>query len=223
MAKRSYHVPERLRLGSVLISSAGLPSHSLERQSACISNSLILDVHRKKEQQRSTKELIIQAKPGLYSARYKAKPGLYSARYKSHSWFTSYLLLSNYFTKKVKDTGSSFAHPESTSPSPHLWGPYLLQPSLLEDVLTLVTSNRANTCSLDPIPSSLLQNISHEILPLLTTLIKSSLPLGLIPAPFKIATVKQLPKEPSLDSSEIQNYRPVSLLSFLSETLERTA
>lgn len=49
MAKISYHVPKRLRLGSVLISSAGLSSHSLERQSACISSSLFLKVHRKKE------------------------------------------------------------------------------------------------------------------------------------------------------------------------------
>ena len=46
-------------------------------------------------------------------------------------------------------------------------------------------------------------------------------PSGIIPAPFKTATVKPLLKKPALESADIQNYRPVSLLSFLSKTLER--
>ena len=82
-------------------------------------------------------------------------------------------------------------------------------------------SNCASTCSLDPIPSSILQNISHDILPFLTTLINSSLTSGIIPALFKTATVKPLLRKPTIDSADISNYRPVSLLSFLSKTLER--
>ena len=50
-----------------------------------------------------------------------------------------------------------------------------------QDVLTLVTS-------------SLLQNISHDILPFLTTLINSSHTSGLIPAPFKTATIEPILK-----------------------------
>ena len=88
-----------------------------------------------------------------------------------------------------------------------------------EDVYTLVTANHTATCSLDPIPSSF-QNISHNILPLLATLINPSPSSGLIPAPFKTATVKPLLKKPTQDSADIQNYSPVSLLSFLSKTLE---
>ena len=89
-----------------------------------------------------------------------------------------------------------------------------------EDVPTLVTSNCASTRSLDPIPSPLLQDISHDILLFLTTLINYSLTSGIIPAPFKTGTVKALRKKPPLDSADIRNYRPVSLLSFLSKTLE---
>ena len=77
-----------------------------------------------------------------------------------------------------------------------------------EDVLTLVMSNWATTCSRDPIPSSLLQDISHNILPFLTTLINSSLSSGL--QLLNTATVKSLLKKPT--------YRPVSLISFLSKT-----
>ena len=44
-----------------------------------------------------------------------------------------------------------------------------------EDVHTPVVSNCATNCFLDLIPSSLLQNISQNILPFLTTLINFSL------------------------------------------------
>ena len=115
-----------------------------------------------------------------------------------------------YFTKKVKAISPSFTPmPIQKAPSPTLSSDGLtcFSPLSSEDVLTLVTSNRATTCSLDPMP-------------FLTTLINSSLTSGLNPAPFKTATVKPLLKKPTLDSADIWNYRPVSPLSFLCKTLE---
>ena len=53
-----------------------------------------------------------------------------------------------------------------------------------------------------------------------TTLINSSLTPGFIPAPFNKTTEKPLLKKPTLDSAEIQNYRPISLHSSLSKTLK---
>ena len=82
-------------------------------------------------------------------------------------------------------------------------------------------SHHATTCPLDPIPSSHFQTVSSDILPFLTTLINFSPTSGLIPASFKIARVKPLLMKPTLDSADIQNYRPISLLLFLSKTLER--
>ncbi|CDQ78690.1 unnamed protein product [Oncorhynchus mykiss] len=75
------------------------------------------------------------------------------------------------------------------------------------------------TCPLDPISSSLLQTISRD-LPFLSSLINSSLTTGSVPSDFKMARVSSLLKKPTLDSSDVKNYRPVSLLSFLSKTLE---
>ena len=86
----------------------------------------------------------------------------------------------------------SCAHPESTSPALTSDGLTCFSPLSSEDVLTLAMSNRATTCSLDLIPSFPLQIISHDILLFLITLINSSLTSGYIPAPFKMATVKQL-------------------------------
>ncbi|KAM9554196.1 uncharacterized protein ACWYII_035587 [Salvelinus alpinus] len=58
-------------------------------------------------------------------------------------------------------------------------------------------------------------------LPHLTSLINSSLTAGYVPSVFKRARVAPLLKKPTLDPSDVNNYRPVSLLSFLSKTLER--
>ena len=61
----------------------------------------------------------------------------------------------------------------------------------------------------------------YDILPFLTSTINSSLTSGIVPASFKTARIKPLLKKTTLNTTEIQNYRPVSLLSFLSKTLER--
>ncbi|KAK6311261.1 hypothetical protein J4Q44_G00193160 [Coregonus suidteri] len=50
-----------------------------------------------------------------------------------------------------------------------------------DKILRLVTAGRPTTCPLDPIPSSLLQTISGDLLPYLTSLINSSLTAGYVP------------------------------------------
>ncbi|KAJ8364809.1 hypothetical protein SKAU_G00136400 [Synaphobranchus kaupii] len=91
------------------------------------------------------------------------------------------------------------------------------------DVLQLVTRQRATTCPLDPIPSAVLQSISGEVLPYLSSIFNTSLTCGYVPAVFKTARVTPLLKKPSLDPSDVRNYHPVSLLPFLSKALERAA
>ena len=117
----------------------------------------------------------------------------------------------NLLYQEVKDISSSFTPiPIQKAPSLSITSSGLtcLSPLSSEDIHTLLMSNHATTCSLDPIPSSLLQDISHDILPFLTCLINSSLTSDVIPAPFKTVTVKPLLKKPILDSADIRNYRP---------------
>ena len=149
----------------------------------------------------------------------------------------------NFFDKKVNDIRSSFPHPPVTAPGisqPYPPSPSSLPPSLStlptssptlshltplspDEVLNLVTSSRPTTCSLDPVPSPLLQSTATELLPFLTHLINTSLDSGCFPSAFKTARVSPILKKPSLDPSDTKNYRPVSLLPFLSKTLERAA
>ncbi|XP_077937991.1 uncharacterized protein LOC144383603 [Gasterosteus aculeatus] len=131
----------------------------------------------------------------------------------------------NYFTKKIADIRSSFSNPPPTSRvpptsplSPSLPSFTALSPN---QILTLVTSARPTTCPLDPIPSHLLQSIAPDLLPFLTFLINNALLSGCFPNSLKEARVNPLLKKPTLNPSEENNYRPVSLLPVLSKTLER--
>ncbi|KAK3530038.1 hypothetical protein QTP86_009959 [Hemibagrus guttatus] len=66
----------------------------------------------------------------------------------------------------------------------------------------------------------MLQTIPPDLLPFITTVINGSLTSGHVPTVFKKARVIPILKKPALDPSDISNYRPVSLLSFLSKILE---
>ena len=132
----------------------------------------------------------------------------------------------NYFDQKIDNIRSSFPHPPIGTPPTRPSAPSSsslshLSPLSPDEVLRLVTSGRPTTCSLDPVPSTLLQTMAPELLPFLTHLINTALLSGTFPTAFKTARVTPLLKKPTLDPSEIKNYRPVSLLPFLSKTLER--
>ncbi len=89
------------------------------------------------------------------------------------------------------------------------------------EVYKLLLSSHPTTCPLDPIPSHLLQAISPTLLPALTHIINTSLRTGIFPTAFKQARVTPLLKKATLNTSLLENYRPVSLLPFVAKTLER--
>ncbi|KAK3524688.1 hypothetical protein QTP86_000793 [Hemibagrus guttatus] len=130
-----------------------------------------------------------------------------------------------FYTEKIERISQTFTSiPTSpTSHSQHSATPSLMQLSTVaaEEVLQITRSCNPTTCPLDPIPSAMLQTISPDLLPFITTVINGSLTSGHVPTVFKKARVIPILKKPALDPSDISNYRPVSLLSFLSKILER--
>ncbi|KAK3533229.1 hypothetical protein QTP70_013668 [Hemibagrus guttatus] len=130
-----------------------------------------------------------------------------------------------FYTEKIERICQTFTSlPTSpTSHSQHSATPTLTQLSTVasEEVLQITRSCNPTTCPLDPIPSAMLQTISSDLLPFITTVINGSLTSGHVPTAFKKARVIPILKKPALDPSDISNYRPVSLLSFLSKILER--
>lgn len=116
-------------------------------------------------------------------------------------------------------TRSSIPHPptDTTCPSSTL---ACFSPLSPNEVLILITSHQPTTCPLDPIHSHL-QSIAHDLLRFLSHLINASLTTGCFPNILKAARVNPLVQKPTLSPSDVENYRPVSLLPFLSKTLKR--
>ncbi|KAK3534147.1 hypothetical protein QTP86_002300 [Hemibagrus guttatus] len=120
-----------------------------------------------------------------------------------------------FYTEKIERICQTFTSPptSSTSHSQHSATPSLTQLStvaaeeVLQNYLVLQSYH-------------LLQTISPDLLPFITTVINGSLTSGHVPTVFKKARVIPILKKPALDPSDISNYRPVSLLSFLSKILE---
>ncbi len=130
-----------------------------------------------------------------------------------------------FFTDKTKTIRSQFSPPltqdlqptRSTAKTPI----FSFCPLTEAEVSKLLLSSHPTTCPQDPTHSHLLQAISPTLLPALTHIINTSLLTGICPTAFKQAWVMPLLKKPALNTSLIENYRPVSLLPFIAKTLER--
>ena len=70
-------------------------------------------------------------------------------------------------------------------------------------------------------PTSVLMKICTSLAPSIADLINKSLLQGVFPTDLKSAVLIPLLKKPGLDPELYGNYRPISLLSFLSKLLER--
>ncbi len=130
-----------------------------------------------------------------------------------------------FFTNKTKTISSQFSPPLTQDPQPTRSTAqtpiFSFCPLTEAEVSKLLLSSHPTTCPLDPIPSHLLQAISPALLPALTHIINTSLLTGIFPTAFKQARVTPLLKKPTLNTSLLENYRPVSLLPFIAKTLER--
>ncbi|KAK3557743.1 hypothetical protein QTP86_000303 [Hemibagrus guttatus] len=121
----------------------------------------------------------------------------------------------SFYTEKIERICQTFtSFPTSpTSHNQHSATPSLTQLSTVaaEEVLQITRSCNPTTCPLDPIPSAMLQTISPDLLPFITTVINGSLTSGHVPTAFKKARVIPILKKPALDPSDISNYRPNNL------------
>ena len=88
-----------------------------------------------------------------------------------------------------------------------------------EDVYNLVKRSAKKTCALDPMPTNKVVDCLDELLPVITSIINSSLASGHFPSEWKEALV-----DPRLKSGKdiaLTNLRPVSNLLYISKLAER--
>ena len=128
-----------------------------------------------------------------------------------------------FFVHKIDEIRRSFDpdRPIPTNPVEFFGTAFAEFQLVTEDfVKTVVQEMPQKSCDLDPIPTSVLYDCLDEIIPIVTSIIKS-LSSGIVPHCFKHALVKPLLKKANLDPNCWKNYWPVSNLPFLSKVLER--
>ena len=89
-----------------------------------------------------------------------------------------------------------------------------------DDVLAVLLSLDTNKATgPDEIPPRILKECAHQIAPSLCLLFNQSLEHGSLPKKWKLANI--IPIHKKGDISNVENYRPISLLSVISKVLER--
>ncbi len=142
------------------------------------------------------------------------------------SQFNSYDFL-NFFTEKIDNIRNTIINVDSTVSSTS--ASFIAPKGKLHCFTTigqyelnkLITASKPTTCLLDPVPTKLLKVLLPVAEEPLLNFINSSLSLGHVPKPLKLAVIKPLIKKPKLDPCELANYRPFLNLPFMSNILEK--
>jgi hypothetical protein len=133
---------------------------------------------------------------------------------------------STFFTSKIaKIRDSILQKPTQTTEILNEFGnsiPELnFKPVTSEDIKLIIKSSKKTTSPLDPIPTHLLADIQVALLPTITYIINTIITSCVFPSDLKRAVICPILKKSSLDPLILNNYRPVSLLPFLSKITER--
>jgi len=95
------------------------------------------------------------------------------------------------------------------------------RPATVAEVTAIMKKSPAKQCSADPMPTWLLKDLSVVIALIITAMCNASISQGKFQSAHKSAIVRPRLKKPSLDTADLNSYRPISNLSFVSEVLER--
>ncbi|KAJ8024621.1 hypothetical protein HOLleu_34570 [Holothuria leucospilota] len=90
-----------------------------------------------------------------------------------------------------------------------------------EEVQKIIMNSATKSCALDPIPTILFKQCLDSLLPVVTSIVNTSLSSGCLPRILKVAHVTPNLKKPKLDRNDLKNYRPISNLKFISKVIER--
>ena len=88
-----------------------------------------------------------------------------------------------------------------------------------EEIRKQIQSTKS--CSLDPIPTTILKEFLEELLPFVTEKCNRSLQQGWLPISQRHAIVKPIIKKEGLDQDDVKNYWPISNLTYMSKLVER--
>ena len=96
-----------------------------------------------------------------------------------------------------------------------------LAPASSDEIGKLLVKSPSKSCELDPMPTYLLKQYVNNVLPVITAMVNKSLNEMSVPTAFKQTIVRPLLKKPGLNMNNLKNYRPVSILPFVSKIIEK--
>ena len=130
--------------------------------------------------------------------------------------------LLDFFIKKVADIRKSTGCSDPTTRLPPSSSRFdCFRTYTVDEVRTLLMSTKPKSCSLDPIPTSILFGFMDDVLPFITSMCNKSLLEGQLPLSQRHALVTPILKKDGLDATKVQNYRPISNLTYISKLVER--
>ena len=106
-----------------------------------------------------------------------------------------------------------------TLPIPRMENSMFFKQTTPSEVCTAIHSLKNKSSHVSTYPSKVLKYISEIISPILSTIINMSLSMGVFPDKLKLARV--VPIHKGGDETELNNYRPISILPILSKIFER--
>ena len=89
------------------------------------------------------------------------------------------------------------------------------------DVEKIMSTVNKSSCSLDPFNFSKVPDIVPLLTPIFTKIVNNCFQSGVFPVSEKVSLVRPLLKKTSLDPENLQNYRPVSNLTYLHKLIEK--
>ena len=131
-------------------------------------------------------------------------------------------IFSNFFSNIASDLDKKIP---STDKSPLEYlnnsvnSSFFAYPTNINEVINIIKSFPNKTVGLASIPVFIYKIISNVISPLIAQLFNESLVNGIFPDCLKVAKI--IPIHKSGDKKEVKNYRPISMLPFLSKIFER--
>lgn len=130
----------------------------------------------------------------------------------------------DFFRDKIEKIRKAFSNTSAPSTEADPYNVSQLQeliPTTQEELRKIICSGNSKSCSLDPIPTTLLKTHLECLLPTLCDIVNKSLSASLVPSCLKHATVTPLLKKPTLDQENLKHFRPVSNLQYVSKLIEK--
>jgi hypothetical protein len=90
-----------------------------------------------------------------------------------------------------------------------------------DDLCEVIMKCPSKSCPLDPMPTWLVKQHLPILLPILTSIVNTSLSCGVFPTGLRRAIITPILKKASLDNNQLGNYRPVSNLPFVGKLIEK--